>query len=300
MEETMMQTEIITDNEEELKFTMYCEVQISNSIRRTIMSDIPVICFDKFFVYQNDTIFNNEIIKQRLSALPLLQDNQDLDVTFTCNITNTDEEYICITPEYLIPSIEDVYFDSSICCIPLLYVRKGETIHFVVKRSINTAGNNGLLNVASKVVFKPVTKNLDGMTKSHQIKELVNNSSKYTVENFYEFTIETVGQYTNKNLFNKAIHVLIEKLQNLDYIIKSENKSFKIILRNEGYTIGKVIELYLSKILGDNCTFHSFNKKDQYIQDGEISLGVKNKVDIEKELSSSITSLIETYKSYVF
>ena len=61
-----------------LRFTMQnVNVSIANSIRRVILSEIPTVVFDSLdkedindeniTIHKNNTILNNEIIKQRLS-----------------------------------------------------------------------------------------------------------------------------------------------------------------------------------------------------------------------------------------
>ena len=69
----------IESNEDELKLTLSdLNVSIANSLRRTIISNIPCVVF-KTSPYEenqcdikiNTTRFNNEIVKQRLSCIPI-------------------------------------------------------------------------------------------------------------------------------------------------------------------------------------------------------------------------------------
>ena len=65
-----------------LKFTLKnLDVSIANSIRRIILSEIPCLVLDSLdkenvddqniTIYHNNSIFNNEIVKQRLSCIPV-------------------------------------------------------------------------------------------------------------------------------------------------------------------------------------------------------------------------------------
>ena len=62
-----------------LKFTLSgVHMSLANSIRRTILSDIPTVVFRTFpynqnqaTIHKNTTRFNNEILKQRLSCIPI-------------------------------------------------------------------------------------------------------------------------------------------------------------------------------------------------------------------------------------
>ena len=65
-----------------LQFTLdNTNVSIANAIRRTILSDIPIVIIDtkheKFNILQNTTRFNNEILKQRLGCIPIHIKNLD-------------------------------------------------------------------------------------------------------------------------------------------------------------------------------------------------------------------------------
>ena len=69
----------ISNKGDELKFTLSnVNVSIANSIRRTILSDIPTVVFktapyeeNKANILVNTSRLNNEIIKQRLSCIPI-------------------------------------------------------------------------------------------------------------------------------------------------------------------------------------------------------------------------------------
>ena len=62
-----------------LQFTLTgCNVSLANAIRRTILSDIPQVVFkttpndeSKTIIHENTSNLNNELIKQRLSCIPI-------------------------------------------------------------------------------------------------------------------------------------------------------------------------------------------------------------------------------------
>ena len=66
-------------NEEMLLFTLSgVNVSLANAIRRTILSDIPLVVFrttpyeqNKANIIANTSRLNNEILKQRLSCIPI-------------------------------------------------------------------------------------------------------------------------------------------------------------------------------------------------------------------------------------
>ena len=74
-----IQCVITKDTEYDLEFTIESiDLSIVNAIRRTILSNIPAVVFctsphekDRSIVYKNTTMLNNEIIKHRLSGIPI-------------------------------------------------------------------------------------------------------------------------------------------------------------------------------------------------------------------------------------
>ena len=67
------------DNVQNMTFTLSnTNYSIANSIRRTLLSDIPVVAFrtlpyteNMCNIIENTTRFNNEMTKQRLSCVPI-------------------------------------------------------------------------------------------------------------------------------------------------------------------------------------------------------------------------------------
>ena len=82
------------------------------------------------------------------------------------------------------------------------------------------------------------------------------DAQRHFLENSFDFVVQTVGQYENREIVKKACSVLQDKfvdlVQSLDSdqvpIINSEttmDNCFDITLVNEDYTIGKVLEYIL-------------------------------------------------------
>ena len=99
-----------------LYFTVtYCNVSIINSIRRTILSDIPVICFktephnevteklESTIIYENTTTLTNEIIIQRLGCIPVhlkVTDNTLVEnLVVELDVINKTENILYVTSE---------------------------------------------------------------------------------------------------------------------------------------------------------------------------------------------------------
>ena len=149
----------------------------------------------------------------------------------------------------------------------------GEKIHIRAKMGISNAKINGMYNVVSTMTYSntvdPVAQHQAWQKYSRQLQKLEIDSEtlgfekinwenhqgkRYYMPNSFDFIVETLGNFTNEEIIKKSCEIIIRKLQ---LIIKkkdlfsskeSENNlsnSFDIILKNEDYTIGKVIESIL-------------------------------------------------------
>ena len=109
-----------------LKFTISdCNMSIANALRRIIISDIPTFVFrtfpyneNKAEITHNTTRFHNEIIKQRLSCVPIHIDDMDFpykDYIVEVNVKNdTDNIVYVTTKDFKIKNIRtEVYSDES-------------------------------------------------------------------------------------------------------------------------------------------------------------------------------------------
>ena len=105
-------------NEDELKFTLSgVNVSIVNSIRRIILSDIPIVAFrvspndkNKCNIITNTCGLNNEIIKHRLSCVPIhIKDIDDFPLKnyiLEVNVeNNTDTIMYVTTKDFIIKDL---------------------------------------------------------------------------------------------------------------------------------------------------------------------------------------------------
>ena len=109
-----------------LKFTIVdCNMSIANALRRIIISDIPTFVFrtfpyneNKAEITHNTTRFHNEIIKQRLSCIPIHIDDMDFpykDYVVELDVKNDTDSIIYVTTkDFKIRNIKsDVYSNES-------------------------------------------------------------------------------------------------------------------------------------------------------------------------------------------
>ena len=109
-----------------LKFTLVdCNMSIANALRRIIISDIPTFVFrtypyneNKAEITHNTTRFHNEIIKQRLSCVPIHISDMDFpykDYVIEVDVKNDTDNIIYVTTkDFKIKNIKtEVYSDES-------------------------------------------------------------------------------------------------------------------------------------------------------------------------------------------
>ena len=176
----------IDENNNTLTFTLYnTNVSIANAVRRIILSEIPCVVFktipyenSKVTIEINTTKFNNEIIKQRLSCIPIHIDDMDFPIDDyiveldKSNDTNS-AEYIT-TEDFKIKNIKlnnylkeatvrkifpknDMtnYYIDFIPLNPKLSDNiNGEQLKLSCKLAIGTAKEQGMFNVVSTCSYK--------------------------------------------------------------------------------------------------------------------------------------------------
>ena len=169
-----------------------CNVSVVNAIRRTLITDIPIVCFNvedyndvnsdlkTIQFYSNTTSFNNEILKQRLSCIPVHLNVSDIDpdslnnLVIEVNKKNTSDsmEYIT-TEDFKIIDLtsnselskkkrDEIFPKSSITNDYILFARlkpsvskniPGQSLHFRSKLFISTAKHNGQFNSCSTAAY---------------------------------------------------------------------------------------------------------------------------------------------------
>lgn len=323
-----------------LQFTLSnVNVSLANAIRRTILSDIECIVFkttpyeeNKAEISVNTTSLNNEILKQRLSCIPIHHLHTTgiplSDLLLEIDVENKTEDIMYVTTEdFKVRNIKtDKYLNSS----EIFPVNKdtggyidfvrlkpkisdeipGEKLQMTCEFSIGTAKENGMFNVASTCSYgcTPDAERMDKelsklVQKWKDEKADVDFESKnwrlldgmrITKKDSFDFVIDSIGVYTNKELVVMACNSLIKKLKyQLSLLDASEihiasskttmAHSFDITLVNEDYTIGKVIEyMFYTKFFegAEVLSYCGFVKMHPHDKNSLIRIAFKEPVDM--------------------
>ena len=298
----------ILEEHDMLKFNINnTNVSIVNGLRRTIMAEIDIAILDTsddaINIELNTTMFNNEILKQRLGCIPVfvneLDDNvKNLKMVLDRENTSNSIEYITTKDFKLVDKktnrelpenkAREFFPSNKQTKSYILFARlkpeiskdiKGERLKLECDLNISNSKENGMYNVVSCCAYKYAVDNVKQNAEWEKVEQNIINSIeevnasqlqqkidyekenwfnheglRFTKEGSYDFCIETVGIYQNKQIITKACDVLILKLNEIKNA--SENSklfavkempvalknSFDIVLYNEGYTIGKILE----------------------------------------------------------
>jgi DNA-directed RNA polymerase subunit L len=285
-----------------LSFTLSnINVSYANGLRRVILSEIPVIAIESYpyeknnvNILANKSRLNNELIKQRLSCIPIHID-----------------------------ALQDFPYDEYV-----LEVNKGNDSNVIKNDGMfNVVSTCSYGNTLDQVKIKDAWESKEAELKLKYGKEEIETMKKdwmildakriYEPDSF-DYIIETIGIYDNFKLVEIATNLLIKKLfnslkllkENMDFIQEMEDtmeNSYSIRLENEDYTIGKIIEFnFYDKyfINSKNLNYVSFLKKHPHDNFSIIKLSYKNQItkddillNFEECINSSIL-LINSIKEY--
>lgn len=356
-----------TDDNGVLQFVMkYVDISFANAIRRTLLADIPCVVFRTFpesenraTILANTSRFNNEILKQRLSCVPIHCKELDIDLLnkfrLEINVTNTSDTILYVTtkdfnvvpkaplaPSDIILSRDDLFpISSSIDFVRLRPnivdpLQPGEHIHMLCDFDIGTASENGMFNSVYIATYglTPDPAKLDAeiaLRKTTDWKDMTEKEQLFVETNFrlieaereafarpfhYDFRVASVGVYRNSELVMKACDIMLTKLKRIKFLCeKSElliksasDKSvmencFDIILENEDYTLGNVLEYFMHKLFFEESklSFVAFKKWHPHDADGVLRVAYSRKseneeAEIRKDVLVAATESMEIFR----
>jgi DNA-directed RNA polymerase alpha subunit len=319
-------------NDDELTFTLSgVNVSIANALRRIILSEIPVVVFrvspndkNKCNIIANTCGLNNEIVKHRLSCIPIhIKDTEEFPLKnyiMELNVQNNSDTSMVVTSKDFVikdlitgnilpkDKLLEIFPANDITGDHIDFVRlkakpseeiQGKIINLTCEFDIGTAKEDGVFNVVSTCSYGNSIDESAQEAKLQQMKQKWKDEGKKESEiefeannwkllegkrifknDSFDFIIQSIGVYTNTEIIINACKIMMDKLENIDSIIDrdemeikvSDNtmtNSYDIILENEDYTIGKVIEYFLltrfyEKGVLSFCGFKMLHPHDTY------------------------------------
>ena len=257
---------------------------IANSIRRTIISDIECVSidYDSIKINKNDSVLHNEIIKERISLIPIyihhmntyMEGNMSIE-ELSLNVTNDKEIPIYVKTESFKVKIKVKEDDKFVIKeknyeeiindkfkhfknIPITRLRKNESLSINASTHINFAKNHSASQTVNSVGFyykydKTSNEIKDKISKMDP-KE-INNYKNCDIEQDYiktetdepktfVFTVEPSGSVDCKYIIKKSFSNLTKHLQTVHKIIKNYQEEDTIIVK-ESDTIENLVDIYI-------------------------------------------------------
>ena len=334
----------ISEEDDIYRFTLSgINVSFANAIRRTILSDIPITVIEtdthetnKCTITVNTGRLHNEIIKQRLSCIPIHEKELDIlpgKYVLEVNEKNETDNMMFVTTEHfrirnkesgnyltkeesrrIFPSNPktNYYIDFARLRPKMGEGIPGEQLTLSAEFSLGTAKLNSMYNVVSRCsygntidtarvaeIWEELEAKLRGEESTREDIEFQKrnfyllDAQRQFVPESYDFVIQTLGIYDNKELVQKACAVLQNKLIDMITALDSDvvpifnsettiDHCYDVLLEGEDYTIGKVLEyiLYEKYYMGDKTlSFCGFKKFHPHNTDATIRVAFTQKSD---------------------
>ena len=355
--------EFADTDDDSIGFTLSgVNVSLANALRRTLLSNIPMVIFrtspnieNKSVIHVNTSRLNNEIIKQRLSCIPIHIKNVEefplKNYLMEVHIENNTDNIMFITTEHFtikelvtgkeLPKdkVREIFPPDDTTGYYIDFVRlrprisdeiPGEKLHLTCEFDIGSAKEDGMFNAVSTCSYgfsidtalqeAQLAKKLQTWKDEGKTQEQLNfeaenwkllEGKRITKKDSFDFVLQSVGVYTNDELLNAACKIIIQQLGELDTIIEKDeleiknaestlSNCFDVILENEDYTIGKILEYCLySKFYDTNIlTFCGFKKLHPHDTYSIIRLAYKEAIEkstIKGNLKECIADSVEVF-----
>tara|TARA_B110001454_G_scaffold155797_1_gene145085 strand:+ start:27 stop:1052 length:1026 start_codon:yes stop_codon:yes gene_type:complete len=260
------------------------EISYVNTIRRIIEEHMFSFVMSDVNVIDNNTVFNNDILIQRLTMMPIIYNktiNYNLDkLLIKINIINKNDFPITIKAKDFTFLYEDKEIENLISYPEIIFVQnilpgqyiqlvsnlyKGESItHAAYKHTCKNIYHFKLDDelINTKMIEQNVTDEKEKLNfkLSNQIYKKTDKGLPET----YIYEIESNGIMSVKETLKIALEYLILKLNDITDLVKTDilepsknNPLISIItFKNETHTIGNLLSQYASKHkLLDGCTY---------------------------------------------
>ena len=350
----------LSQQDNKLTFTISnVELSVVNAFRRTLLSDIPVIVF-RTFPYEdnladieiNTSRLNNEILKHRLSCIPIYINNIEFpvnDYEIEIDVKNETDEIIYVTTNDIkiknktndkYVTLEDKqkmfppdpisgdYIDIVRLRPKITNDSDGEQLKLSCGFSIGTSGENSMFNAVTTCSFgntpdkikindtwderEKELKNLEStQLEIHKKDFYIIEGQRNYIKNSYDFILETNNIYTNNELLTLAASIINKKIDDVLKNVVNKNvitplsdsmeNTFELVLENEDYTIGKLIEheLYNLYFINEKIfNYISFKKYHPHDDNSFIKMSLV-KIDDPRVISKYIITACETIKSKI-
>ena len=286
------------DNSKNLYKISYC-----NTIRRILISYIECYAMDiediKF--NNNNSLFNSEFLKDRLSLIPIISNNNEKYELLQIYCEKNNEKEI-IEDIYVYDfKIKDKTTNKELDIKKFIYDQDILFTKLQIDQSINFEANlkyNNAFNGGS--TYSPVSSCVVTFHNSNYSKDpLLDRERNYDLNsknepNIYEFSYENIGFFDSDELIKLALNILISKLNDMknkfnDFEFK--NDFYYFLLKDENDTMGNIFSTYL--LDNKDIKYCGYNIVHPLKNDITIKIKIDGKKDkLMKIINDTITELI--------
>jgi DNA-directed RNA polymerase subunit L len=289
---------------------------ILSTIRRIIMSEIPIYAFNEFIIEKNTSIFHNNYLKSRLEHMPVWGINNDVDF-----FVKLDENPIIDEVTNEINNFDDIddielninqNIDSSTLNQLTMYINTKNKTNEIINVTTNDASfyykkkqiENPyktpilLLKLQPKqeIIFSAITK-LGIELENTMYSPISITTYKQINDNEFNFIIESRGQIPEKRILYVSILNIEKKLNNLLKLINDQNikndETGEIIIYDEDHTLGNLISRGLQ--LHENILFAGYNLEHPLIRKLYIHYKIKKNSNIKNIIKDVVDYYINLY-----
>ena len=226
-----------------VKYYKFASDNILNSIRRTLINEIPVWTIDNVqFVNFDSSVYNTEYIIQRLRLIPLLQENipeKTDDIKFYCEVINNTPQWKKVTPKDIKCtnlSIEKIIRKEILIDLPIIYLPPNESIKF--NASLVKSSNYGY----SKYCHAWFDDNyfyVESIDKCKNTDEAIRKSIQHIVKECNIIKQKTINNYKNislnsikieldyDNVSRSALNIIIQRFRDIMFYLMAYVKWFR-------------------------------------------------------------------------
>jgi len=243
-----MDKKTIRKSEETVEFTLSSsKPYIANAIRRFCMSKVPIFSFfdSSIHIHTNTGVLHHEIMKHRLSLIPLYRSQNDesiLSYQFVINITATDTIQDVFTRDIKVldrdqvehPELTSFYFSSPFqeegetSYILITKLRKDECLHVTMTAVQGTGQQHACFSPVSRCVFINTLDQVQIDAKKNELSTIEEQKQFEIHEKYrhfimdkennptsFDFMIDSLGQYPSYQIVYEAIHQLHTSLETM-------------------------------------------------------------------------------------
>ena len=292
---------------------------IVNTLRRVVYDNIPTYAFpvDLIKISDNNTIYNNDYMRLRLSQVPILNTDLDiysLDPIYWINVDYSDPKRPKHSSEKQIEIAINVYNDTNFnknittndihyyedgvelqkfnkeCPLLIIQLRPAETFKCTMRAVLGVGERDNIWASAANAYY-------DDFTTDNMKEGFIDNPN-----NKINFTVESQGQYDEYILLIKACNYIVKKFDDIgnDLNKRFASKEIKesadliIVLDGEDHTMGQLLNYFLQNHPDVMCS--GLSKPDHLVNSVQIRISCADDIKSPiKPIFEQINLIKETY-----